>query len=46
MKYPQFFNDDSTDKEPEQSLALVLVPDSNVKHGMKPPQCDPNVVIE
>jgi hypothetical protein len=46
MKYPQFFNDDSTDKEPEQSLALVLVPDSNVKHGMEPPQCDPNIVIE
>ena len=46
MKYPEFLNDDSTEKEPEQSLALVLVPDSNVKHGMEPPQCDPNIVIE
>ncbi|WJX15692.1 1-aminocyclopropane-1-carboxylate synthase [Trifolium repens] len=46
MKYPEFLNDDSTEKEPEQSLALVLVPDSNVKHGMEPPQCDPNIVID
>jgi hypothetical protein len=46
MKYPEFLNDDSTEKEPEQSLALVLVPDSNVKHGMEPPQCDSNIVIE
>ncbi|KAK2397369.1 hypothetical protein QL285_058948 [Trifolium repens] len=26
MKYPEFLNDDSTEKEPEQSLALVATP--------------------
>ena len=29
-----------------ESLALVLVPDPNVKHGVEPTQCDPNIVIE
>ena len=46
LKYPEFFNNDSTEKEPKQGLALVLVPDPNVKHGVEPTQCDPNIVIE
>ena len=46
LKYPEFFNNDSTEKEPKQSLALVLVPDPHVKHGVEPTQCDPNIVIE
>ena len=46
LKYLEFFNNDSTKKEPKQSLALVLVPDPNVKHGVEPTQCDPNIVIE
>ncbi|WJX12420.1 hypothetical protein P8452_02925 [Trifolium repens] len=40
LKYPEFFNNDS------ESLALVLVPDPNVKHGVEPTQCDPNIVID
>ncbi|WJX73110.1 hypothetical protein P8452_56928 [Trifolium repens] len=46
LKHPKFFNNDSTEKEPKQSLALVLVPDPNVKHGVEPTQCDPNIVID
>jgi hypothetical protein len=46
LKYPEFFHNDSTKKEPKQSLALVLVPYPDVKHGGKPTECDPNIVIE
>ncbi|KAK2455536.1 hypothetical protein QL285_002978 [Trifolium repens] len=46
LKYPEFFDNDSTKKEPKQSLALVLVPDPDVKHGGKPTECDPNIVID
>jgi hypothetical protein len=40
LKYPQFFDEG----EPNQSLALVLVPD--VMHEDKPTECDSDVVIE
>jgi hypothetical protein len=40
LKYPQFFDEG----EPNQSLALVLVPD--VMHEDKPIECDSDVVIE
>jgi hypothetical protein len=40
LKYPQFFDGG----EPNQSLALVLVPD--VMHEDKPIECDSDVVIE
>jgi hypothetical protein len=40
LKYPQFFDGG----EPNQSLALVLVPD--VMREDKPTECDSDVVIE
>jgi hypothetical protein len=44
LKFPEYFDNDSTKKECNQSLALVLVPD--VMDEEKPTECDSNVVIE
>jgi hypothetical protein len=44
LKFPEYFDNDSTKEKCSQSLSLVLVPEA--KGGEKPTECNEEIVLE